>query len=1113
MAKTFNTIIDQIKISNEINDVQEALLSNVYTKKNLQNAGESQVSWSNITGKPSDGVSGDVTGPEESTLYQVAIFNSTDGKVITFSPVTISETGIINLPAGQTYNINGIPHTHTEFEPLISSKHTAFNKDFGIEGGTVCEGNDSRIHIHDNIYVLNGFGVDVNNQLLYYGDPVKAEQAELKAAGYEGYIQINVGGKLGGIYPRTAFNKDFGTIAGTVSQGNHLHTGIYEPIIQSKGTAFNRDFGTVAGTACEGNDTRLHTHTNINVLSLLSDNAGNLVYNGTVLASGTGDVSGPESSTINHVAVYADATGKLLKDGGALGPGATAAFGTVAGSLCEGNDTRLSDARAPLTHGNEAHSEIYLSADDVTFGLLSGNSLIGTGANQIAVGNHTHTADHVHLNLNTLSAIPVMASATTGQVLTKLSNGALGWQSTGTGSVTGPAVSGINHIAVYADVSGLILKDGGSLGNSAFLDIGTSTGTVATGDHTHDALHTHSNSTVLGNFGETDGNLTYRGLQITGVSGDVTLQNPAGVSGDIQINDNGLWGAVTPKTGFNKAVGTTSGTIAAGDDYRFHTHKNSTVIGALTDVNGYLAYNGSALINFDSAGDVSGPGGVTSPGHFAIWTDETGKKIHDGGLPGEGAFRNIGTVANSLCAGDDSRLSDARTPKMHGDECHSKNYLDVSDVTFDNLNANNAVGDRSNQVAFGNHTHSLLHGHSNWNTINAIPVMTTAVSGQVLAYNGSTLEWKDLSGTSGDVHGPDSVTVNAVALFSDDGGKHLKSGGLLGSAAWRDVGSGGNQVAAGNHDHNGVYEPKFTHNDAFNLDFGTVAGTVCEGNDSRIHVHENAAALAGLTDVAGNIAYNGVLLQQVGQGTGDVIGPAGSTLNHVALYADSTGKALKDGGTLGQAAWMSVGTTSDSVCVGNDYRLSNARTPVKHDNSYHSVEYATRSEINWYYLNENGSVGTGEHQVAVGNHTHASPIPATSSNTIGMVLGCTSSDQIGWMDTGTIGNVIGAASSVTGAMVLFANDSGKVLKQGGIPGEAAYRNIGSTSGTVCAGDDVRLSDARTPLAHTHAIATPSSTGFIPKLVNTTGKFLDSFGNWSYPTVGSVDIIDGGEITL
>jgi hypothetical protein len=48
------------------------------------------------------------------------------------------------------------------------------------------------------------------------------------------------------------------------------------------------------------------------------------------------------------------------------------------------------------------------------------------------------------------------------------------------------------------------------------------------------------------------------------------------------------------------------------------------------------------------------------------------------------------------------------------------------------------------------------------------------------------------------------------------------------------VGTGSNQVAVGNHNHSGTYEPAFTKNTAFNKNFGSASGTVTEGNDSRL---------------------------------------------------------------------------------------------------------------------------------------------------------------------------------------------------------------------------------------------------------------------------------------
>ena len=50
-------------------------------------------------------------------------------------------------------------------------------------------------------------------------------------------------------------------------------------------------------------------------------------------------------------------------------------------------------------------------------------------------------------------------------------------------------------------------------------------------------------------------------------------------------------------------------------------------------------------------------------------------------------------------------------------------------------------------------------------------------------------------------------------------------------------------------------------------------------------------------------------------------------------------------------------------------------------------------------------------------------------------------------------------------------------------GNAATKNTGTTTGTVAAGDDARLSDARTPTSHTHALAdmaqSSATTGQVP----------------------------------
>jgi len=46
-----------------------------------------------------------------------------------------------------------------------------------------------------------------------------------------------------------------------------------------------------------------------------------------------------------------------------------------------------------------------------------------------------------------------------------------------------------------------------------------------------------------------------------------------------------------------------------------------------------------------------------------------------------GSLRTLGTGATAACAGNDSRLSDARTPTSHGNAQHSSTFITISDVT------------------------------------------------------------------------------------------------------------------------------------------------------------------------------------------------------------------------------------------------------------------------------------------------------------------------------------------------------------------------------------------------------------------------------------------------
>lgn len=74
--------------------------------------------WERDTGaawedcEPAAGGGGDVLGPATSADNTIARFNGTNNKTIQDSLATVDDSGGINIPTGQTYNINGSPHTH-----------------------------------------------------------------------------------------------------------------------------------------------------------------------------------------------------------------------------------------------------------------------------------------------------------------------------------------------------------------------------------------------------------------------------------------------------------------------------------------------------------------------------------------------------------------------------------------------------------------------------------------------------------------------------------------------------------------------------------------------------------------------------------------------------------------------------------------------------------------------------------------------------------------------------------------------------------------------------------------------------------------------------------------
>lgn len=136
--------------------------------------------WSlqgNIKGASGEG-SGDVVGPEGATAGNLATFSGTSGKIIQDSGSKVAD-----------------------FEPVISTKGTAFNKDFGTAAGDVCQGNDPRLS-------------DARTPTSHGNDKHSATYITSSDVTYE-----NLNG-----------NGDVGTGSSQVAQGDHNHDSEYSAI-------------------------------------------------------------------------------------------------------------------------------------------------------------------------------------------------------------------------------------------------------------------------------------------------------------------------------------------------------------------------------------------------------------------------------------------------------------------------------------------------------------------------------------------------------------------------------------------------------------------------------------------------------------------------------------------------------------------------------------------------------------------------------------------------------------------------------------------------------------------------------------------------------------------
>jgi len=163
---------------------------------------------------------------------------------------------------------------------------------------------------------------------------------------------------------------------GNLTNAGAIGTTASLPIITTtSGVLTTGAFGTASGSFCQGNDSRLsdartptsHTH-------------GNLTNAGAI-------------GTAASLPIITTTSGVL----------ATGAFGTTSGSFCQGNDSRLSDARTPLAHTQAASTITDFATEAGKYGpVTSVNGL--TGAVTISSGSSLSDGDKGDITVSSSGA-------------------------------------------------------------------------------------------------------------------------------------------------------------------------------------------------------------------------------------------------------------------------------------------------------------------------------------------------------------------------------------------------------------------------------------------------------------------------------------------------------------------------------------------------------------------------------------------------------------------------------------------------------------------------------------------------------------------------------------
>lgn len=220
----------------------------------------------------------------------------------------------------------------------------------------------------------------------------------------------------------------------------------------------------------------------------------------------------------------------------------------------------------------------------------------------------------------------------------------------------------------------------------------------------------------------------------------------------------------------------------------------------------------------------------------------------------------------------------------------------------------------------------------------------------------------------------------------------------------------------------------------YNLYVGSVAPDATLGNvgdwyqwnqPTQIIVYQKTAELVWTVETSIISAVSG----------GDVVGPASAGIGDIALFDGVTGKIIKDSGVT--IAGSGAVANLSQVPRGNDPRMTDARTPTGSAGGDLAGTYPNPTlAVNRIPYSLYSAKGT----LVVGTGVGTASGLAVGANGTFLIADSTQATGVKWASASGLGDVFGPASAVNTGVALFDGTSGKLLKDGGVLGTAAYSN-------------------------------------------------------------------------